>query len=282
LSAGVLPGMSRRASEARLSVLCDSGCIAPGRAPTAFSSGWGVMEDMKCRKTIHLRPQTATGAAWARAAISVRLATVFGCFSPDASRPTGNPHHLAPRARSAASNAIRAVFIVIALCFLGLPARAGGQTSSYELCIDQSPARAGIIRPDSGTHRFSADSVVTISAEPQPGYQFAYWLGDVADPKSQQTTIQLNGPKMVVAVFRPADRDPVEPMGSAAGGGGDAALPSFHDLSTPGWNLAGGGGPKTTTQAMPVYVPVVLTPEPTTVVLLALGTLALRRRRAVS
>ena len=129
-------------------------------------------------------------------------------------------------------------------------------------------------------HRFSADAVVTVSAEPQPGYQFAYWLGDVTDPKSRCTTVQLNGPKMVVAVFRPADRDPIEPIAAATGGGGGVVLPTYTDLSTPGWNLAGGGGgAKTTGKTEAVYVSVIPTPEPTTILLLALGTLALRHRR---
>ena len=71
---------------------------------------------------------------------------------------------------------------VAAVLALGLAARGYAQTAAYELCIEQSPAKAGKVTPDSGTHRFSPDSVVVLSAEPQPGYQFAYWLGDVSDP----------------------------------------------------------------------------------------------------
>ena len=175
---------------------------------------------------------------------------------------------------------------VAAVLALGLTARVYGQTPpgattpAYELCIDQSPAQAGKLSPDSGTHRFNADAVVVLSAEPQPGYQFAYWLGDVADPKAQRTTIQVDSPKVVVAVFEPAHMDypKQEFLGGAGGGGRGGAVPTRIDLSTPGWSLAGGGGKvraEVVTVPVPVPVPV---PEPTTIVLLSLGALALRRK----
>lgn len=163
-----------------------------------------------------------------------------------------------------------AVAVVLAL---GLAARGHAQTSAYELCIEQSPAQAGKLSPDSGTHRFSPDEVVVLSAEPQPGYQFAYWLGDVSDPKSQRTTIQVNSSKMVVAVFQPAHQDyPEEVLIGSGGGGGMAA--TRIDLSTPGWSIGGGGG-KVKSEVITVPVPV---PEPATILLLTLGALGLRRR----
>lgn len=166
--------------------------------------------------------------------------------------------------------------LVAAVLALGLAARGGAQTSGYELCIEQSPAQAGKLSPDSGTHRFSPDAVVVLSAEPQPGYQFAYWLGDVSDPKSQRTTIQVSSSKMVVAVFQPAHRDyPEEILVGTGGGGGGGMAATRIDLSTPGWSIGGGGGGKVKSEVITVPVPV---PEPATIVLLGLGVLALRRR----
>ena len=166
---------------------------------------------------------------------------------------------------------------VAAVLALGLATCGYGQTPAYELCIEQSPAQAGKLSPDSGTHRVAADAIVTLSAEPQPGYQFAYWLGDVADPKAQRTTVQVNSSKIVVAIFQPADRDAEVLIGGAGGrGGGGGAVPTRIDLSTPGYSLAGGVA-KSKPEIVPVPVPVAV-PEPATVLLLGLGTLALRRK----
>jgi hypothetical protein len=150
-----------------------------------------------------------------------------------------------------------------------------GQTAAYELCIEQSPARAGKLSPDSGTHRITADAVVTLTAEPQPGYQFAYWLGDVADPKAQRTTVQVNSSKIIIAVFQPADRDYPTEVLIGGGGGGGGAVPTRIDLSTPGYSLAGGAKSKPEIVRVPVPVPV---PEPATIALLGLGALTLRRK----
>ncbi|MCX5643905.1 MAG: PEP-CTERM sorting domain-containing protein [Phycisphaerae bacterium] len=163
---------------------------------------------------------------------------------------------------------------VVAVLALGVATRGHAQTSAYELCIEQSPAQAGKLSPDSGTHRFSPDAVVVLSAEPQPGYQFAYWLGDVADPKSQRTTIQVSSSKMVVAVFQPVNRDhPEEVLMGTGGGGGGGMAPTRIDLSSPGWSIGGGGKVKSEVITIPVPVP-----EPATILLLGLGTLLLRRR----
>jgi len=167
------------------------------------------------------------------------------------------------------------LFVAI-VCALGLTTCGYAQTPAYELCIEQSPAQAGKLSPDSGMHRIAADAVVTLSAEPQPGYQFAYWLGDVADPKAQRTTVQVNSSKIIVAVFQPADRDyPTEVLiGGGGGGGGGGAAPTRIDLGVPGYSLAGGVA-KSKPQIVAVPVPV---PEPATIALLGLGALALRRK----
>jgi hypothetical protein len=172
------------------------------------------------------------------------------------------------------------LLIAAAVLALGLTGRGYGQGSAYELCIEQSPAQAGRLTPDSGTHRFSADAVVVLSAEPQPGYQFAYWLGDVADPKAQRTTVQVNSPKVVVAVFQPARRDyPKEILGGGGGGGGGSkTVATLVDLSTPGWSIASGGTrAKAEIASKPVPLPAPV-PEPATIALLGLGALALRRK----
>jgi len=162
--------------------------------------------------------------------------------------------------------------LVSAALALGLAAGAHADTPLFDLCIEQSPAKAGKVTPDSGTHRFSANSVVNLAAEPQAGYQFAYWLGDVADPTAKQTTIHVDAPKMVVAIFRRAERDPFQK--SFGGGGGGELSATAVDFSVPNWSLAGGSVKPDTPDTPPVH-----TPEPATLAMLALGGLALRRFR---
>jgi hypothetical protein len=159
------------------------------------------------------------------------------------------------------------------------PIPSGASTRGYELCLEQSPAQAGKLSPDLGTHRFSADEVVVLSAEPQPGYQFAYWLGDVADPKAQRTTVQINSSKIIVAVFQLATRDyPEEALFGGGGGGGGGLVATRIDLSSPGGITGGGGRPRSEPMIVPKPVPAPV-PEPTTLLLLGLGALALRRKR---
>ena len=157
-----------------------------------------------------------------------------------------------------------------------LSLRAHAQTSGYDLFIQGSPADAGSVTPVIGSHRVSANSSVTLTASAQPGYQFAYWLGDVSDPSAERTTIFVNEPKLVVAIFQPTPtkRIPQQP-GSAGGGGCDMLAPTAIDLSAPGWSPAGGRAPGDT-RVVPVIVPVVI-PEPATIILVAIGLLVLRR-----
>ncbi len=168
-------------------------------------------------------------------------------------------------------------FIAAAILAFGPAGRTAlgyGATSVYELCVELSPARAGTLTPGSGTHRFSADSVISLSAEPQPGYRFACWLGDVAEPSSQRTTIHLNAPKVVVAVFETEKHHHLRKFGGGGGGGGPFG-PTIADLTIPGRSPPGGSRPKIAT----VVVPDIVIPEPATALLLALGALALPRRR---
>jgi hypothetical protein len=161
--------------------------------------------------------------------------------------------------------------LVSAVLALGLDAPGYSEQTVYDLCIEQSPARAGKVTPDSGLHRFCADSLVTLSAEPQPGYQFAYWLGDVTDPSVKETTVHVNSAKVIIAVFRPAEEDPFERKPSGGGGGG-MLWPTICDLSSPAFTSPSGGG---TSDITVVTIP---TPEPTSLLLLTLGALTLRRR----
>jgi len=169
------------------------------------------------------------------------------------------------------------VLAAILALALALTARARAETAAFDLLIDRSPADAGRVTPTSGTHRFSANSRVSLRADPQPGYQFAYWLGDVSDPTADETTVLVNESKVVVAVFHPESKRRIEDHTGSGGGGGDNLTLTATDLTTPGWTSPGGS--RTHTEIVPVFVGPIPTPEPATIALLSLGALLLRARR---
>lgn len=83
----------------------------------------------------------------------------------------------------------------------GLAVPAKSQIEDTALLLQQTPDEGGVVQPTQGVHHFQKDSTVTLKAVPNPGYQFVYWLGDVADATTSTTTVYLDTPKIVIAVF---------------------------------------------------------------------------------
>lgn len=79
------------------------------------------------------------------------------------------------------------------------------QVDDYVLMVEQTPVQGGEVTPSAGVHRFDLGDVITLSAVPNAGYQFMYWLGDVSEVASSSTTVLLDGPKIVIAVFQRAE-----------------------------------------------------------------------------
>lgn len=100
----------------------------------------------------------------------------------------------------------------------------------YSLLIEQSPIDAGKVAPQLGVYKAGLDEVVTLTAIAKPGYQFVYWLGDVTDPTTNETTILVDSPKIVVAVFERSKFDlPLEAViVSGLGRGGLRRTPDFR------------------------------------------------------
>ena len=164
----------------------------------------------------------------------------------------------------------------------------------YCLLIEQSPIDAGKITPQSGIYNAELDEVVVLRAIARPGYQFVCWLGDVTDPTTNETTILMDSPKIVIAVFERSKFElPIE--GGIVSGIGRGGLRRRPDFSPRGMGGAGGGvdvppptePPEPLEREFPVPAepfPVPENdneeiPEPATMILLGLGIVPLVVRR---
>ncbi|MHC4243158.1 MAG: InlB B-repeat-containing protein [Planctomycetota bacterium] len=176
---------------------------------------------------------------------------------------------------------LTAAFAIIAGLFF---APAYCQISDVALLLQQTPNKGGAITPNAGVYHFEQNSEVTLTAAPKPGYQFAYWIGDVSDPSSISTIVYLDKPKIIIAVFEQGGYGvPEVEKGIASGGGGGGGGSGFiSPAMTFGQagsisGVAGGVKPKVYKSAYPQSEVV---PEPATCVLLGFGSLfALIRRR---
>ena len=94
-----------------------------------------------------------------------------------------------------------AAIAVFALC---RPSYSQPNEGEVVLYVQQTPVEGGTVNPGVGVHRFGPNSEVTLTAVPNPGYQFVYWLGDVSDATANNTVAYLDAPKIIVAVFERA------------------------------------------------------------------------------
>jgi hypothetical protein len=164
------------------------------------------------------------------------------------------------------------------------------QSDGVELVLDLSPAQGGMVTPGMGVHRFAPHTEVTITAVPQQGYRFAYWLGDVSDPTSSTTCIRMGISKAVVAVFEPDQAEAltqpeqdmiVESAGGGGGGGGGGLVCTARDLWMGGSISAGGGG-RAGGQTIVWEFPPPSVPEPATLALMGVGAAILARAKGRS
>lgn len=77
----------------------------------------------------------------------------------------------------------------------------------YALLIQSSPPDGGTVTPETGIHKMQIGQTVNLVAKPKPGYRFMYWLGDVSSTSGLDTTVSIDSPKLVVAVFSKEDFD---------------------------------------------------------------------------
>ncbi len=124
----------------------------------------------------------------------------------------------------------------------------------YSLMIQQSPPNGGTVNPGTGVHRMNTGGNITLVANPSPGYKFVYWLGDVSEATASETTVTVDAPKMVIAVYERAQfqfndtsesiRSSMGPTGGGGGpaptvypGGGYSGVPSYPAQSYNGFTF---------------------------------------------
>jgi hypothetical protein len=186
--------------------------------------------------------------------------------------------------RSNSKSWCSAVIICCATLLFCFSAQAAVQDNGTALMLETSPVQGGYLNIPIGVHSYDMYAAVTLKATPKPGYQFVCWLGGVSNSVTSSTTVFLNSPKMVIAVFeRNEFSTPEDETGGFGGGegGGSGTTPSagLSDSSEDG----GGGtlpeNPHNTPFNPPPGPPPVPTPEPATVTLFVTGFLMLVNRR---
>jgi hypothetical protein len=174
--------------------------------------------------------------------------------------------------------------IAIIVCWLFAPAYC--QTPDVALLLQQSPSKGGAITPTAGVHHFELNSEITLTAEPKPGYQFLYWLGDVSDPAATKTVVYLDKPKIVIAIFEQTENGTlVEEVGLSLGGGGAGGSGLVNTVANFGYTggMSSGAGGRAKSPKVVYVKNIEAIPEPATGVLLLLGSLfAFARRGAKS
>ena len=122
------------------------------------------------------------------------------------------------------------------LFVLSVSVLAQGNEGGYALLLQASPPDAGTVTPGMGVHKIEPGQTVALSATPKPGYRFMYWLGDVASTRGIDTTVSLDSPKLVIAVFAKEDFEDELPGGGILGGqySGSGQRGGVNPIQSPG------------------------------------------------
>jgi len=102
----------------------------------------------------------------------------------------------------------------------------------YALTAAVSPATGGTVVKSPDTTLYAPDSLVTLTAIPNNGYEFVNWSGD-ATGTTMVTTVTMTSNKTVTANFQQV----LSPVLSA-----DAEQPSYSNTSKPYLNIVSGSG----------------------------------------
>jgi hypothetical protein len=109
--------------------------------------------------------------------------------------------------------------------------------SAYSLTILVSGQ--GTVSPPPGSHSYPAGTTIELKATAAPGWRFATWSGEVANPTSSITTLTINRDITVTASFvdastpAPAAPTPTPPKGTVLPAPAQPALPTPPTATAP-------------------------------------------------
>lgn len=107
---------------------------------------------------------------------------------------------------------------------------------TFTLTMAANPAEGGTTDPSVGAHIYPNGQVVTITANPNSGYSFLNWTGDVANPNNISTTVTMNADKTVTANFQALASSITI---TAPNGGENWAVGSAHNITWTSQNTSG-------------------------------------------
>lgn len=82
------------------------------------------------------------------------------------------------------------------------------------LTMISSPAAGGTLSPSVGVSQLPKNSVVLISATPNPGYTFAFWTGEATLLLDPLTTVIMSHPQTLIANFAPISTNSTSLIGN--------------------------------------------------------------------
>ncbi len=189
----------------------------------------------------------------------------------------------------------KGLILTLAFVLFALLRPAYCQLDGITLLLLQNPDEGGTVTPAAGVHYLEQGAEVTLTAIPQPGFQFVCWLGDVSDAMANSTLVYLDAPKIVIAVFETAEFElAIYPEHSTFAPGGG----SYRSPREPTNSGFGGSGSERPSKRRPPQIipppeeehefpvpeegndfPVPEVPEPATICLLGFGGLIMLNRK---
>lgn len=151
------------------------------------------------------------------------------------------------------------------------------EPEGYSLLVQRSPANGGTVTPGVGAHKAGVNETMFLTAVPKSGYRFLYWLGDVSEVETSTTTVVVDSPKIIVAMFErigfefeAESEDPI-----IAGRGATSLRPNRSYSGSRRPSGSSSPAPRRSSSPSPYSQPQTPVPEPMTVLLLGTGALFL-------